>query len=363
MRIIYLMHIDWRWIKQRPQFLAESLTKQHDVVVAYRINPSRKRLSSNESHVRRLPLLPIPRRLGPWSEKLDAFLQKIWLNIVLLRFRPQVVWVTFPTLYSYLPARLRDLPIVYDCMDDAAAFFNDDAARKRIISSESRLVRAATRVLCSSQTLCDRLIKQYGVADKVTLVRNSLSNELLEVAQEPSKNLDNRQTTNAAYIGTISEWFDFPSILSLLERLENLRVHLIGPSACRVPKHERLIYHGVVDRTRLREYVQPFDAFLMPFIINPLIEGVDPVKLYEYMAFGKETIAVYYKEIERFAPYVNLYSSSEEFYDLMRRLCAGTLERKAAPGEALAFLKENTWESRGEQVNDLLSALAQPVSG
>ena len=35
-RILYLSHISWNWIKQRPQFIAEQLAKDYIVDVYYR---------------------------------------------------------------------------------------------------------------------------------------------------------------------------------------------------------------------------------------------------------------------------------------------------------------------------------------
>ena len=40
LNILYVIHIDWNWIKQRPQFLAESLNVYYNVNVLY-IKPLR----------------------------------------------------------------------------------------------------------------------------------------------------------------------------------------------------------------------------------------------------------------------------------------------------------------------------------
>ena len=34
-KMLYIMHIDWNWIKQRPQFLVEELSQYYDVTVVY----------------------------------------------------------------------------------------------------------------------------------------------------------------------------------------------------------------------------------------------------------------------------------------------------------------------------------------
>ena len=33
--IVYVMNVDWNWIKQRPHFIAEGLNETHDVHVTY----------------------------------------------------------------------------------------------------------------------------------------------------------------------------------------------------------------------------------------------------------------------------------------------------------------------------------------
>ena len=34
-KILYIMHVDWNWIKQRPHFIAEELTTWYDIKVVY----------------------------------------------------------------------------------------------------------------------------------------------------------------------------------------------------------------------------------------------------------------------------------------------------------------------------------------
>ena len=41
-KVLYVMHISWGWIKQRPQFLAEELAKYYEVDVFYRMSNHNK---------------------------------------------------------------------------------------------------------------------------------------------------------------------------------------------------------------------------------------------------------------------------------------------------------------------------------
>ena len=57
-RFLYLMGIDWRWIKQRPHHLAEQLLRRHSLLAVFRPSPRRFRWPRNDSRVPRVPLVP-----------------------------------------------------------------------------------------------------------------------------------------------------------------------------------------------------------------------------------------------------------------------------------------------------------------
>lgn len=63
-KVLYLMHIDWNWIKQRPHFIAEKLKdKGYDIRVLYPLSRKRKNLTKNEdTNVKLCPYLRIPLR-------------------------------------------------------------------------------------------------------------------------------------------------------------------------------------------------------------------------------------------------------------------------------------------------------------
>ncbi len=370
-RILYLMHVDWHWIKQRPHFLAESVARSHSVLVLYLPLPHRHLLSRNPRTVRRLPLLCVPGRLGRAVERLATALQKIWILLVSRAFRPDLVWVTHPSLYGYLPQSVANLPLIYDCMDDELAFPAREKRAGAIAATEGKLIQAATWVLCASACLRDRLVARYRIADetKLVLLRNGFAEHLIPHAVGPGEPGRLRSTArqpfrtglDVAYIGTVSAWVDFDSVDYCLQAIPDLRFHMVGPAEIArrhlSTKSERLVFHGAVPHSALPDYVRRFDAFALPFLVTRLTEAVDPVKLYEYLAFGKEVLAVYYAEIERFRPFCHFYQSREELCDLLRRLQNGALEPKARSQSVRTFLLENTWARRGEIIQTLLSSL------
>ena len=101
-RILYLMHLPWDWIKQRPHFLAEELSSLCPVEVVYRFyrvpfegklvrNPRRQSLQ-----VRPVVILPF-NRFAPVAA-LNGLLLRAYLRRCIARF--DVVWFTHPEMFE-----------------------------------------------------------------------------------------------------------------------------------------------------------------------------------------------------------------------------------------------------------------------
>jgi len=362
-----MMHVDWRWIKQRPQFLAENLAERHDVLVLYRpcVRPGIQ-LADSASSISRSALLPVP-----WGWKLLRWsttpIQKQWVALRAWRFEPDTIWLTHPALVDAIPTSLAQLPIIYDCMDDALGFPSSQNRLKLLTRLERDLVTRAVVILCSSARLYDLLVSRYGrgIKSKLSLIRNGISHKMLletaalaPVATEAAVGA----RTKLAYFGTIADWFDFEVLLAALNSNPAIEFHLTGPISVRtVPRHERLKFHKPVRHEELAAFAGHFDGFVMPFRMSPLTEAVDPVKLYEYLAFGKEVLTVGYKEIDRFSQFVHSYTTLPEFLEVVDRLVSGTLERKNSGVHRSAFLAQNTWRARCNHICQLLSGLNTAV--
>ena len=91
----------------------------------------------------------------------------------------------------------------------------------------------------------------------------------------------------------------------------------------------------------------------MPFKINKLITAVDPVKLYEYIAFGKKTISIKYDEVLKFSNDVNLYQSYIEFSETLKKLLE--LDTYDNSSSKTKFIESNNWNCRKEEISIMLN--------
>ena len=95
---------------------------------------------------------------------------------------------------------------------------------------EEQLIKKADVALVSSLKLKENLINDYSLSieeqNKLYLVRNGYNGEIIKNKNQDEANKDKLVIT---YVGTVSHWFDFDTILKSLEDFENIEYNIIGP--------------------------------------------------------------------------------------------------------------------------------------
>lgn len=363
------MHIPWGWIKQRPHFIAEHLSKDFSVNVKYRHSNK-----INQKHlINKIPTLK--QDLSISGYRLISF-DKIpimnhfnleWINKFLFRIninkleKYDYLWITSPLIYQYLPKKKLKAKLVYDCMDDFLEFpdvRNNSKTIGKFYDLEKDLILKADLVISSSQHLIITLKKRYNIQKKIYLINNAMS--LVKTNfNDLSKNKFIFETINNLqnpfiYIGTISEWFDFDSIIALLENNKNINILLFGPvGSIHIPDHDRLHVMGPIDHKLIYEIMKYAKALIMPFKINNLILSVNPVKIYEYIYSGKPIIATKYAETEKFVEYIFLYQNADELIQISNNIISG-MPKKSSENKMKSFALENSWENRYNDIRKLL---------
>lgn len=354
MKILYLQHIPWGWIKQRPHFIAEGLAEKHDLTVAYRLGVSKKGVTvKNETSVNIKPLYRLPLERFPLIRKVNSLLYNWQLRKQMKEC--DVVWLTAPDILNCCSRKALSSKIVaYDCMDDMLEFKVSPQALNNLRECEEWLMHNADIVFASSHFLKETLVKRYCDRD-ITVLNNAIKRiEEIRHTDAPKEFVGNDKK-KLVYIGTISSWFDFDAIGALLDARKDIEVHLYGISEIDIPKIEGLYFHGPVEHNLVFGIMSAANILLMPFKVTPLIKSVNPVKLYEYIYSGKPSIAPLYGESEKFSDYVYLYNSKDEFVSLTNNILSQGWKHKKSPEECKQFAAHNTWACRVEEILKILS--------
>ena len=356
-KMMYILNVNWNWIKQRPQYLAEALSRYYNLDVFEKKSYRQINLIENNSdnvNLYKLFRLPFQGRM--------AIIKKI--NSILIRYqiakridKYEYVWFASATDYGVIKKYLKDKIIIYDCMDDQIEFpekKNDNDYIANFLKDEYALLKDSNYVFASADHLKDVLLTRYSDINpnKICVLNNAITSKLLDEYKKSIINNKKKGNKVITYIGTISQWIDWEKVIDSLRAFDNIEYHFYGPIASGMPTNERLMYKGIIQQKEIFTVMKKSDMLIMPFIVNDLILSVNPVKLYEYILSGVTTLSCRYIETEKFEDYVYLYRDEREYMEIMQKLSNGTLKSKSE--DSYNFVKNNTWENRAQLISEII---------
>lgn len=237
--------------------------------------------------------------------------------------------------------------VVYDCRDDWEEFAKVGMARWFDAEVEQRLVAACDATLCVSGPLVAKM-RRLATGKQVLLVPNAVEADFLpaEYHHEPSKG-----HPVIGYFGHLSSaWFDWQAFVEIARRSPQYHFEVIGhsaPSGLDLPDNVDLL--GPKPWQQLHHYASRWSIAIIPFKMGPLADGVDPIKIYEYLSFGLPVVSFRMPQIEGY-PYTWTVGSVEEFCQALQDACVMELD----PARISKFISDNTWEVRAEQLVSMM---------
>lgn len=264
-----------------------------------------------------------------------------------LAFKPTICWTYLPnTVDLCLPA---GVTLVYDCADEHTAF-PGLINKATVLKMEKELFACADVSLASARELCERK-KEFAPA--IGLTPNGADVGHFSKAMQPGlpapPEFQNLPRPVVGYVGAISAWFDQEMLAAAARVHPEWSFVLIGPvdtdvSLLNSLPNVRLT--GRKDYAVLPAYLKCFDIAVIPFKINELTTGVNPVKLYEYLAAGRPVVSSDLPEVRTFRPHVAIAGNAVEFVrKLEEELAADSPEKGAV---RLEIAGRHSWGARAE---------------
>ena len=202
--------------------------------------------------------------------------------------RAACVWLYTPMMLP-LGAAAPAAPIVYDCMDELAAF---DFAPPELVRREADLLARAETIFCGGRSLYET---RRSLGPRVSLEASGVEFEHFAAAQtgRPHGLLANLAHPIAGYIGVIDERIDLALIETLADR--PCEVVLVGPivkiDPATLPQRTNVHFTGQIDYAALPQFLAGFDVALMPFARNAATANISPTKTPEYLAAGVPVVS------------------------------------------------------------------------
>lgn len=227
-----------------------------------------------------------------------------------------------------------------DVLDNFPAFYRGLSK----ISMRARLhavCRRATDVYCSSTQIAQDIGR---IRSDAMVVLNGYRTHHLP---EPSSV---EQRRYIGYVGSIAEWFDWPLVCELAASLPEVTIRLVGPEFVSRPSDlpTNIEFLGARPQPEIPNLVREFAVGLIPFKVNELTEGVDPIKYYEYRSMGLPVWSTGFGEMRfRAAEQGVVHLTRDADWG---RLWAQAREGATSLDATMSFRAEVDWSNRFEPI-------------
>lgn len=234
------------------------------------------------------PTKLLPRR---WDRRVDRrAAERLRRVAARLGFTAPLLWVNDPGGAAVL--ELTGWPALYDITDDWLEADRTAAEHERLVRDEAFLMQH-----CAEVVVCSRgLQATKGAIRDVTLIPNAV--DVADYRRPRPRPRDLPDGPVAVYVGTVHrDRIDLALCVSTAHALGN-RGHLVlvGPAPLEPGDRDGLTGAGVVllgakDRSDVPGYLQNADVLVVPHVVTPFTDSLDPIKLYEYRAVGRPVVS------------------------------------------------------------------------
>lgn len=269
----------------------------HDLASGQR--PSRGRAGAEipgvaEGHLWRFrPVKWLPRKIDAQAdERLAGAVMKATRKLGMAH---PLLWINDPSATTL--SMRSGWPTLYDMTDDWLSADRPTAELSRVARAEAHLLgHAAEVVACSPELVRRKSPSRPTNRTPITLIPNAV--DAAAYRRPAPRPTDLPRGKVAVYVGTLHEdRMDITLCEATARAIGNdATLVLVGPNALDSDNSDRLRHAGVLllgarDREAVIAYLQHADVLVVPHVVTPFTESLDPIKMYEYQAVGRPVVA------------------------------------------------------------------------
>ena len=317
-------------------------------------------------HARRHLPRAILRLTMPLGLKLNArfLIRHVQRAMKVLNVQNPILWLYSP-YHGDLIGKFGEKLVCYYNYDEFANYVSNACIKEIIQDYEARMCRKVDVIFTTSQAQREVRIsynpKTYFVPNAVDfeLFNRALSADLLlppDIAQIP------RPIIGCS--GRLASQVDIPLLLQVARTYPNFSMVFIGPDELPHSKDEQVFrelknvhFLGWKKPSELPNYLQAFDAALIPYkLVGHVLSGY-PTKLHEYLAAGNSVVATDMPELRPFKDVIRIGKTQSDFVALVGEAVKDNSNRSIDARVSVA--KDNTWDKRVEEIYRILQPMLE----
>jgi len=313
----------------------------------------------NLYETRRL-MIPFSRRFGLSEKWLDLpRTRKLSRSLPDMSDKPLWVWATDPriALSARRVADALNARLVYDLIDNFAVHLECTPRQRDEYERGYRaVVRLSDKIFTNNFPMVEYLGAGKG---RVKPIPNGVDWErfhslLKKVNDEPTDMLPIPHP-RVGFVGILSKETDHTLLNRVAVEIPECEVIFIGHwMGTPQPLHSRIHQLGMKSFGDIPRYTAGLDVGLSIYRIGPSTCYRDSMKVYEYLAAGKQVVATDFAG-KHVLPGVNVAQSSDGFIALVRKQLAGNGYASETENRSLS-VQSHAWEHRINEMLDCLTA-------
>jgi len=357
--LIVFCHLRWDFVFQRPQHLMTRLAEHYNILFVE--EPMHTEGQARLEKMAVAPNITVYRPHTPihqWGFHDDQLptLQNLLADLVPEGERP-VVWFYTPMALPLLQG-LNPSLVVYDCMDELAAFKNPP---KQLLQRESALLNLADLVFTGGPSLYEAKKDRHANAHCF-----SSSVDAKHFRQALDSAISHPDQAHVAgprlgFYGVIDERFDTDLVRQMAAAHPEWQIVLVGPvvkiDPAELPRADNVHYMGQRNYDELPKFLAGWDLCLLPFAMNDSTKFISPTKVLEYMAAEKLSVSTPITDVK--VPYgdvVAIASTADEYIAACEQMLAAGDDEKARLVERMRDIVANTsWDKTASRMHELIS--------
>ena len=304
--LICFSHLRWKFVFQRPQHLMTRFAQTKRVIVWEEPMPAEAGAVASLDLLEENGVTVATPRLpgGLCDADQDETLGRLLTGLLDERKveRP-IVWYYTPMMLEFSrPVAEAAAAVVYDCMDELAAF---KFAPERLKQLERDLVGLADVVFTGGYSLYEA---KRGWHANIHPFPSSVDRahfgraRSLTAADDPADQAA-LSHPRLGFYGVIDERMDLKLLAELADAHPEWSLVMVGPvvklDAADLPRRANIHYLGGKSYAQLPVYLAGWDVALCPFAINESTRFISPTKTPEYLAGGKPVVSTGIVDVRR----------------------------------------------------------------